>query len=253
MKMEERLTFREKCPEVCWQKHLRDQHLNEGAPDVDLTLKNAVVRPVSKKLGRQIILKYEWLGTIGAGPQRYYGIFFGPHCAGAAVMASAGAIPAFMKTFKLNARELAYLVRGACVHWAPKGTNSKLISYVAKFERKLGYKAVIALADTDAGEIGTIYQACGWVYFGQGEKWIQWISPQGKILSYNALTIRRKNYHTTTPKLQEMLKAEGWKKQWSNPKHRYICVLDKKDENLTAVVEALRQPYPKRKSNGGAA
>ena len=77
-----RLTFRKKAGAVCYQKQLRDQFIDEGVPPVPhLDLKRAVVRPVSRKTAEQIILKYEWLGTM-AQTSQHFGVFFGPFCAG---------------------------------------------------------------------------------------------------------------------------------------------------------------------------
>lgn len=74
--MVSRLTFRDKCPDVCWQKQLRDKYLAEGIPPVpNLDVKRAVVRPVSRHLAEQTIYKYEWLGTMAA-TSLHYGIFF---------------------------------------------------------------------------------------------------------------------------------------------------------------------------------
>ena len=63
-----RLTFRNAAGDVAWQKQLRDHYEAEGVPPVPhLDIKRAVVRPVSRKLAEQIILKYEWLGTMPTG------------------------------------------------------------------------------------------------------------------------------------------------------------------------------------------
>jgi hypothetical protein len=177
--MELRLTFREKT-DVCWQKQLRDEHLPEGVPDVPhLDVGKAIVRPVSWHLAKQIILAYEWLGTMGAGVTNYYGIFFGNYCAGVTTFAPAGFnIPSLAKTFKIEGSKLRYLARGANVHWSPKGANSKLIAHSLKFEKALGGKLAIAFADSDAGEIGTVYQATNWIYVGKTtSSWKQWVSP----------------------------------------------------------------------------
>ena len=250
--MDSRLTFREKCPSVCWQKQLRDKYLDEGVPDVNLDLKKSFVRSVSRKTAEQIIYKYEWLGTMGAGVERSYGIFFGNYCAGVTTFANSGAIPALVKTFHLTSPEVTYLTRGACTHWAPKGTNSKLISISCLMEGKAGKKIVIAFADSDAGEVGTVYQASNWIYIGKGNSWFQWVSPFGKILSSNSVTKRRSNYDCRMKDLERGLIATGWAKQWSNPKGRYVYILDKKDHALRKIVESMRQPYPKRKLRGGS-
>ncbi len=148
-----------------------------------LDVKRAEVRPVSWRLAEQIILKYEWLGTMGR-TSMHFGIFFGSYCAGVCCVAtSAGLAGMYVhREFGIEASELLALARGACVHWAPSGTNSKLVSWTCRLlsKEKRG-KIVIAYSDTDAGEIGTIYQACNWVYIGRGAAVAQYVAPNGRI------------------------------------------------------------------------
>jgi len=246
--MDSRLTFREKCPDVCWQKQLRDKHNYEGMPvGAVLDLKKAQVRPVSRRVAEQIIKKYEWLGTMGAGTQRHYGVFFGAFCAGVTTFASSGAIPAMPKMFRLTSSEVSYLARGACVHWAPNGTNSRLIARSCIEEKKHGIKIIVAFSDSDAGEIGTVYQASNWFYIGKSDSgWFQWVSPKGKIWSSNSLTKRRSQFGVKCKDIEEELLKAGWKKQISNPKGRYIFLVDNKDQRLKKLLENIKQPYPKR-------
>jgi len=245
-----RLTFRDKQPEVCWQKLKRDQHNDEGLPPVPhLDVKRAEVRKVSRHLAEQIIFKYEWLGTM-ATTNFHYGIFFGDYCAGVCCVSANGAGGANVyahKEFNLGQGELAYLGRGACVHWAPKGTNSKLISWTCRLIGKdTKAKIIIAYSDTDAGEIGTVYQACNWVYIGKGSSTKQWVSPGGRIYDQKHPSNIKQRKGGTRAYWVQQLKREGWKEQLSNPKHKYVFVIDKSDKALTQLVESKRQPYPKR-------
>lgn len=244
--MESRLTFREKT-DICWQKQLRDKYLTDGVPDIDLNIKKAIVRPISRNLAEQIIKKYEWLGTMATGVNRFYGIFFSIYCAGVTTFAPAGYnLPSLAKTFKIDGNKLAYLGRGANVHWSPKGANSKLIGWSLKFEKQLGNKLAIAFSDTDAGEIGTVYQATNWIYVGVGSSWIQWISPNEKIWSFNRFTKWCKDNRMNTIDGKRLLIKKGWSSQKTNPKHRYVFILDDSDKRLIELVESMRQPYPKR-------
>lgn len=244
-----RLTFREAASDVAWQKQLRDRFESEGVPPVPhLDVKRAVVRSVSRRMAEQIILKYEWLGTMA--PTRYhYGIFFGSYCAGVCCVAvgSGTAGSNVHKMFGLPAQQVATLARGACVHWAPKGTNSKLVSWTLKLLAKdTGAKVVIAYSDTDAGEIGTIYQACNWTCIGRTGSVRQIIAPNGRILDEKFLYDRGKPHGWNKTQTLEHLKKRGWGVQKTNPKHRYVYVLDKSDKALVARVNAMKQPYPKR-------
>lgn len=246
-----RLTFRDKASNVAWQKQLRDKYISEGVPQVPhLDVKRAIVRPVTRRLAEQIIFKYEWLGTM-AQTGHHYGIFYGVYCAGVCCVAAGsatGGVNSHME-FAVSRDEFAILARGACVHWAPKGSNSKLVAWTCKLLPKdTKAKVLIAYSDTDAGEIGTIYQACNWVCVGKGSSTTQWIAPNGRIydqkLPYDLR--RRDGFKSPRSKYVEALRAAGWKEQASNPKYRYAFILDKSDKALVDRVERMRQPYPKR-------
>ena len=246
-----RLTFRDAAGDVAWQKQLRDQYEAEGVPPVPhLDVKRAMVRPVSRKLAEQIILKYEWLGTM-ATTGWHYGLFYGQHCAGVccvAAGAATGGVNSHME-WGINRNELAILARGACVHWAPTGSNSKLVSWTCRLLAKdTNAKLIIAYSDTDAGEIGTIYQACNWTCVGRGAATMQWVAPNGRIydqkLPYDLR--RREGFKRERRDYVQELRRSGWREQPSNPKFRYVYVLDKSDKELVALVESKRQPYPKR-------
>ena len=247
-----RLTFRRKV-DVCWQKQLRDQHLSLGTPDVPhLDVGRSVVRRVSYRLAKQIILQYEWLGTMAA-TGHHFGIFFGDFCAGVTCIAAGGGTGSVNghKLFRIRRNEFGTLARGACVHWSPVGTNSRLVAWTCRLlRRSTSLKLLIAYADTDAGEIGTIYQACNWVYIGKGSATRQWVSPEGRVhdqkLPYN-LKLQKGG---TRAGWCKALRAKGWREQESNPKYRYVYVIDKRDKSLLRLVETMRRPYPKRQLAG---
>lgn len=246
--MVSRSTFREARSDVAWQKQLRDRHLAEGVPPVSsLDLKTAVIRPVSRRLASQIILKYEWLGTM-APTSHHYGIFFDLYCAGVCCVGfSAGANLNAAKEFGLRDGEMAYLARGANVHWSPIGANSKLVSWTCRLlAKQTKAKLIIAYSDTDAGEIGTIYQACNWVCVGKGSSTRQWIAPNGRLFDQKYPWDQARKNGGTRAQWCKRLRDAGWTEQPSNPKHRYVYVLDRDDKVLTARVERMRKPYPKR-------
>src|SRR5688500_14772938 len=84
--------------------------------------------------------------------------------------------------WNVDRHQFATLARGACVQCAPLGANSKLVAWTCKLlARDTKAKLLIAYSDTDAGEIGTIYQACNWVCVGKGSATTQWIAPNGRI------------------------------------------------------------------------
>ena len=247
-----RLTFRDKV-DVCWQKQLRDKHNAEGVPPVPhLDVKRAIVRPVSRELAKQIIYKYEWLGTM-SNSAMHFGIFFGQYCAGVTCVSigSGTAGSNVNKTYGVSGVELLTLVRGACVHWSPNGVNSKLVSWTCRLLSAMKrYKLITAYSDTDAGEVGTIYQACGWTYVGMSGSVRQIIAPNGVIRDEKILHDWGKPNGMNKTVALKRFKDAGWTVQKTNPKHRYVYVLDKQDRALVDRVEAMRQPYPKRVPRG---
>lgn len=248
--MARRLTFRKQV-DLCWQKQIRDKYLDEGTPPVPhLNLKKAIIRPVSRALAEQIIFKYEWLGTMSK-TKYYYGIFFGNYCAGVTCVglgASMAGTTHHMQ-FGIKQNELLTLARGACVHWAPNGANSKLVSWTCRLlsESKIG-KLVWATSDTDAGEIGTIYQACGWIYVGLSKTVNdnEYISPQGRTYNKRNISTWAVKNKTTYSKMRDYLILNGWKSQASNQKHRYVQILDNSDKKLVLKIKQMSKPYPKR-------
>jgi hypothetical protein len=245
-----RLTFRDKASDIAWQKQLRDKYLAEGTPPVPhLDVKQAIVRPVSRRLAEQVILKYEWLGTM-AQTNLHYGIFFGSYCAGVCCAGShvTGGTNTHLP-FRIFPDQLLVLARGACVHWSPVGANSKLVSWTCKLmARNTNAKLVIAYSDTDAGEIGTIYQACNWICIGKGSATNQWVAPNGRVYDQKYPSDLRRNQGKRFGRSEytKLLRENGYTEQRTNPKYRYVYILDRKDKALVDRVEAMRQPYPKR-------
>ena len=90
--------------------------------------------------------------------------------------------------------------RGACASWTPKNLGSKLIMWACDWMVNNTQKRLFfAYADPVAGEIGTIYQACGFDYLGRFKKIVYW--ENGKLK--NAQTSKR------TSRLLPWMKKNG--------------------------------------------
>ena len=253
---ESRFTFHKIVNDVAWQRQLRDRHVHEGTPaGVDLSLNKAVIRPISRETAAQIILKYEWLGTMQSS-SLHFGLFFGPYVAGVtcvALRSSGVACPGIGVQYGVSQDDVCILVRGACVHWAPPGANSKLVSWTCKLlaKQKAG-KIILAFADEDAGEIGTIYQACNWAYIGRSAYNVAFVSPAKRAYNRRMIGERAKQDGVSFRAVTTALANNGWTKQAEQTKHKYAFVLDKSDAVLVKRVEALRLPYPKRVQCAGS-
>jgi hypothetical protein len=247
--MSDRITFNEKNPDIAWQKQLRDHYAQEPLPNTPLVLKKSVVKRVTRKIAESIILKYEWLGTLPMC-SAYYGLFFGNYCAGVTCwsIGGGGANINAAGEWGLAQPELAYLCRGANVHWAPPGSNSRLVSISCRLLAQdfPSAKLAIAYSDTDAGEIGTIYQACNWHCAGRGGATNQWVSPKGRVLDQKMASNVGKKASTTRKDAVQFLKKNGWVEQKSNPKWRYVFPLKNATDSLLSLVKLKSVPYPKR-------
>ena len=130
------------------------------------SLKNGVVREISKSEAKKIILKYEWLGNMGTTDYAF-GLYFGKHLAGAVCFGStAGTKTAASICGKDFAHLVKTLNRGACAHWSHPHSASFLISRACRLMAQKGFHIFVAYADPAAGEVGTIYQASNWNYCG---------------------------------------------------------------------------------------
>lgn len=199
---------------------------------IDLDLGKARVRRIDKLTAEKIIYEYEWLGTM-ASTAYHYGIFFdGIYCGGVVCVGGMEALasPSLNKQFGIKPEELAIFARGACAFWSPKGSASKLISYALKLLKKeTNKKVVIAFADLDAGEIGTVYQAANWWYFGKSEKLVVWEKDEVQLHNKNfgdkvTRITERFNGQVSRVKVQSILMKCGWKKISLPPKHKYIYI-----------------------------
>jgi hypothetical protein len=154
------------------QRLIREHHalepdtLVEQKTALAASMKNARVREIDRKTAAGIILKYEWLGNMGT-TDCAFGLYFGDHLAGAVCFGrTAGTRTAESVCGKEYAHVVKTLNRGACVHWAHEHSASFLIARACKLMTKKGFHIFVAYSDPEAGEVGTVYQACGWNHCG---------------------------------------------------------------------------------------
>ena len=230
----------------------------------NLDISNGVVKECSRALAKEIILKYEWLGSMPAVVWHTFGIFYDGICAGVVCYS-----PEYSENLGKQAREqgrkcadwskygfegkMILLSRGACVHWAHPHSASKLIRQSMKMLPEK-YEVVTATVDPAAGEIGTIYQACGFYYVGsmrEGNANVKarpldrdgWLI-EGRI--WSSRSIRARVGSTRREDILRMFPEAQFVKQHS--KGRYFAFRGSKKvkaQHRTAIAHLL-QPYPKR-------
>jgi hypothetical protein len=115
---------------------------------------------------KQFIERHEWLGKISLYPTHFFTARYNGILAGVVIMD----MPVcFSKLLGEDTNKLERLIsRGACVSWSPKNLASKLISFAMDWMVKnTPYRLFTAYSDTEARELGTIYQACNFYYLGK--------------------------------------------------------------------------------------
>lgn len=252
--MESRQTFHKKLEHEAWQFQIRKQKeldwINSGRDqfwkNINLDLKAAKVRPVSRATAEKIILEYEWLGDM-AVTSIYYGIFFDIYCGGVICINPAGATINSGKMFGVKHTEVSYFARGACPFWTPKGTASKLLSFALKLEKARGSKVAVSFADSDAGEYGTVYQATNWIALGYSTPMPQYALGR-KVLDHRTWSGMAHKSGFNYEDFQKKLKDAGWKKQKANRKFRYAFIMADEPEKsrIYNKIKHLITPYPKR-------
>ena len=182
MKQEVYDRFKNYKKDHCWQYEIRQQNLEQDLLDADLTIKEydnlrtddfdfLYVDKENKaecEEIKQFIERHEWLGKLPARPTHRFiarlkknGII-----AGAIVMATPHSFSHILG--KENRDKEKLISRGACISWAPKNLGSWLIMKSIKWMVKnTEFRMFSAYSDPEAKELGTIYQACNFIYLGQ--------------------------------------------------------------------------------------
>lgn len=225
------------------------------------------------------IKKYEWLETIGTYPKwcftaRYKGFL------GGVVLINEPTSYSKLLGDSTPVYE-ALIQRGATASWAPKNLGSRLIMFSCKWMvHNTEKRFFIGYGDEKAGEIGTLYQACGFDYIGKkyGESHIyQHPEKEGTFTSHSlkrTSSFRKWCKNKNIPLQPHWFTNKGfkdlsnipqeikrmwydWNKKFLNEskkirverKHKYVKIIGK-DRKETKYLNSLKSyktySYPKR-------
>jgi hypothetical protein len=115
---------------------------------------------------KKFITQHEWLGTMPNRPTHRFIASYKGMVAGVVVMSTPNA---FSKIFGIENRNREKLIsRGACISWSPKNLASALVMFSIRWMVKNTiFNFFTGYGDTEAKELGTIYQACNFIYLGK--------------------------------------------------------------------------------------
>ncbi len=214
---------------------------------------SAEVKICKRRDVASLITTYEWLGNVPDNCSAYTCLTFGGVIAGALAFSKSG----FGGGFTLLGNEAWKLSRGVTVHWAPNWASSFLIQRSLKllFDRPL---IVVAFTDWQAGEIGTIYQACGWTYLGC-KRALEWRTPKGERRDASIHKVRvvsgsrhvKSNRQATVEQFRAKaakMRSQGWTMS-KVMRGKYATVAGPKGRErrrLQQILNDLAHPYPKR-------
>lgn len=240
---------------ICHQRKIREaQALTDPRPVMG-NLDGVVVRQITREEAEAIIYQYEWLGTMPTVARAYYGMVTPDgEIIGACCFGVGGGSNARNICGPENRDVTICLERGACVHWAHPHAGSKLVSKACKLAaREFGWKVFYAYSDEHAGEIGTIYQACNWLYLGRGvgrgagnTSRSVFYKPDGTKLTSKSMRAWLKKSPFTLPDDWWLLEAAGWTRTKEMDKHKYVTVIAKGREREELLSHIAPLEYPKR-------
>lgn len=181
MKTEVYDRFRDYNKDHCWQYDIRVQNRGKDLaeanlteedatglriPDFDFAYVDKTDRDGCKEVS-DFIQRHEWLGKLPNRPtQRFTARYRKTGAlAGVIVMATPNA---FSKLIGPDTRDIEKLIsRGACISWSPKNLGSWLVmKSITWMVENTPFRLFTAYSDPEAKELGTIYQACNFLYLG---------------------------------------------------------------------------------------
>jgi len=233
----------------------KEQQSSLGFDYKKASLKNCIVKPITKKICEIVINEYEWLGYLPRYTKYHFGLFF--NIDGEEHL---GGVVAYQPEYGDNigvwdkygyTGKIIQLSRGVCMWWTPKNSASFMISKTLNWvKNNTEYEVVSATVDPNAGEIGTIYQSLGWHYVGcmsgnlkeNGQEIIRYgYKIGGKI--YNQRHIRKM---IGTAKKEEVLKHFPNVEIFNaGRKRRYFKFIKNENLHKQSIINMIKE-YPKR-------
>ena len=238
---------------ICWQYLVKTRILNKESVDLTNIDTNEVkVVPIDWQEARGFITIYEWVGNMGTSKQ-CFGLLIGNRLASVVCYGPLTAPTHYARVLgKELSKSVMQLCRGASTYWAPKWAPSKLVSHSLKIlHRTQRISVVVAYADPEAGEIGTIYQACNAFYLGETS------SGGGKryIIKGHSYDPRKVVKRFGSRAREHLLRIDpSYKEIPIKPKHRYVFVLGSKKvrREILGRIKPLISEYPKRQTSVAA-
>ncbi len=218
---------------------------------------------------KEFIEKYEWLGKMPNRPTHRFIAKYKGELGGVVVMATPNAFSKLIDNSYDNLEKL--ISRGASAPWTPKNLASSLIMWAINWMVKnTQFRVFTAYSDTEAKELGTIYQACNFIYLGQkyGGEYLYFDLNKPHLWWFSNRNFRRKSIYNRVAKKLNITKT--WDKvseipidiksildkkilEYKNncierktkPKHKYVYILGKDKRETKMLLNKFKEKNPK--------
>jgi hypothetical protein len=161
--------------DVCWQYKVKQNTSTEdfnkyGLSKGDISIKDLSFRyiPKTSKKVKDIsnfIERYEWLGKMPVWVTHRFGAYYKDILVCAVVLATPNSFSNLLGKENKNKEKL--ISRGASTSFAPKNVGSWTIMQSIRWMAKnTDFVLFTAYSDPMANELGTVYQACNFIYLG---------------------------------------------------------------------------------------
>lgn len=230
----------------CWQYNIRKNNLDldilfSGLSEEELKSLTVhdfnfelVVEKNRQKEMIDFIKRHEWLGNISQFTTHWFGAYYRGILAGVILMNQPNA---FSKVLGEETSKIERLIsRGACISWSPKCLASHFLMWCINYMvQNTRFRVFSAYSDTEAKELGTIYQSCNFYYLGKNSGTSRkYINPyNGKLVSDRVF--RARSFYK---KYAKELGIE-WKSNWNNDQKILW-------QNIPDDIEKLLRDYSKR-------
>lgn len=232
--------------DTCWQYDIRVNNLEDDLKELglsnvtaselrcsDFTLQYEEKSLIYQEVKR-FIERHEWLGKMSLYPTHIFTARYNGTLAGVVIMDMPNA---FSKMLGEDTKKVERLIsRGACVSWSPKNLASKLIMYAIKWMIKnTPYRLFTAYSDTEAKELGTIYQACNFQYLGKK-------SGAGKQYQIeNGKWVSDRYFRSRSVYKRVAVKAGiDWKPEWQDGDLVYFNLMP---DTIASTIKGLSKEY----------
>ncbi len=197
-------------------------HREGRGPIPTAALHSIMIKPIPVVAAKRLVERHHYLHSLPGGTKLTLGVFTGEELLGTVVL-GAGPANAFSLVHGATPDDSLCLTRLWLSDRLPRNSESHVVAIVLRtMKQHTSIKFMVTYADPAQGHLGTIYQACGWLYIGPSEPMPLYDLGDGKARQSRSLA-----HGFGTHSVKHLL-ARGVhvKLVEQSCKHRYIYFLD---------------------------